>query len=112
MTQRRILAALVAAISLMCAPHVHAQGTKASPFQIVEATIDDIHAAYKSGRLTARQLVQGYLDRIAAYDKAGPTINSVITVNPRALEEADKLDAAFKASGFVGPMHGIPVVVK
>ena len=76
-------------------------------FQIVEATIDDIHAAYKSGRLTARQLVQGYLDRINAYDKGGPNINSIITLNPRALDDADRLDAAFKTSGFVGPLHGI-----
>jgi Asp-tRNA(Asn)/Glu-tRNA(Gln) amidotransferase A subunit family amidase len=78
----------------------------------METTIDEIHAAYKSGQLTARQLVQAYLDRIEAYDKKGPAINAIITVNPKALEEADRLDAAFKASGFVGPLHGIPVVVK
>jgi Asp-tRNA(Asn)/Glu-tRNA(Gln) amidotransferase A subunit family amidase len=51
--------------------------------------------------------------RINAYDKQGPTINCIITINPRALEEADALDVAFKRSGaFVGPMHGIPIVVK
>ena len=61
--------------------------------------------------MTARQLVQMYLDRIDAYDKNGPTINSVININPKALEEADKLDAAMR-SGFVGPLHGIPVVLK
>jgi Asp-tRNA(Asn)/Glu-tRNA(Gln) amidotransferase A subunit family amidase len=53
-----------------------------------------------------------YLDRIEAYDKNGPKINCVITVNPDALEQADKLDAAFKQSGPVGPLHGIPVAVK
>src|SRR5437764_10811073 len=84
----------------------------AATFQVVEATIDDIHAAFKSGKLTARRLVQGYLDRIDAYDKQGPNINSVITVNPSALEDADKLDAAFKRSGLIGPLHGIPVLVK
>ena len=72
----------------------------------------DIHAAYKAGTLTARQLVQTYLDRIDAYDKKGPAINSIISLNPKALEEADRLDAAFKASGFVGPLHGIPVIMK
>src|SRR5262249_59410348 len=82
------------------------------PVQIVETLIDDIHAAFKSGRLTARQLVQGSLDRINAYDKQGPTINSVITVNPNALPEADKLDEAFKRSGLVGTLHGITVLVK
>src|SRR5438270_7140546 len=103
---------LAMALSAMCAPSSYAQGGNASPpFQIVETSIDDIHAAYKAGTLTARQLVQGYLHRIDAYDKAGPKINSIITVNARALEDADKLDAAYKQSGFVGPLHGIPIVV-
>ena len=81
-------------------------------FKIVETTITDIHTAYKSGTLTARQLVQMYLDRIEAYDKKGPAINCIISLNPTALEEADRLDAAFKKTGFVGPLHGIPVVMK
>ena len=49
-------------------------------FNPVEATIDDIHAAYKSGQLTCRQLVQMYLDRIEAFDKKGPAINAIITI--------------------------------
>jgi len=81
-------------------------------FEVVETTISQVHAAYKSGRLTAHQLVQAYLDRINAYDKQGPKINCVISLNPKALEDADRLDAQFKASGMVGPMHGIPVLVK
>jgi amidase len=85
---------------------------RVNTFQIVEATIADIHAPYKDGALTARDLVQAYLHRIDAYDRKGPTINSVISVNPKALEEADRLDAAFKTSGPVGPLHGIPVLVK
>ena len=84
----------------------------AQAFNVVETTVADIHAAYKAGTLTARQLVQIYLDRIAAYDKKGPAINSIISLNPKALEEADRLDAAFKTSGFVGPLHGIPVIMK
>src|SRR5262245_28005838 len=100
------------AISLTCITLAQGQMQQSAPFQIVETSIDDIHAALKSGRLTVRQLVQGYLDRIEAYDKKGPTINSVITVNPNALEEADKLDAAYKRSGFVGPLHGVTVLVK
>jgi amidase len=81
-------------------------------FNILETTIDEIHAAYKSGQLTARRLVQMYLDRIEAYDKKGPAINAIISLNSKALEEADRLDAAFKASGFVGPLHGIPIIIK
>ena len=84
----------------------------AEPFEILEATIEDIHNAYQSGQLTARELVQLYLDRIEAYDRNGPLINSIINVNPQALEEADKLDAAFQSSGLVGPLHGIPVILK
>ncbi len=84
-----------------------------APFNVVEASIADIQEAYRSGRLTAHALVQMYLDRIEAYDKHGPTINSVITLNPKALEDADKLDAEFKRTGkFVGPLHGIPVLIK
>jgi Asp-tRNA(Asn)/Glu-tRNA(Gln) amidotransferase A subunit family amidase len=84
----------------------------AENFTLLEATIADIHAAYRSGALTARQLVEAYLDRIARYDRGGPKINALISLNPKALEEADRLDAAFRASGPVGPLHGIPVVVK
>jgi Asp-tRNA(Asn)/Glu-tRNA(Gln) amidotransferase A subunit family amidase len=82
------------------------------PFQLLEANIEDIHNAYRSRQLTARQLVQRYLDRIEAYDKNGPRINSIITVNPVALEDADRLDASLESSGFVGPLHGIPIIIK
>ena len=62
-----------------------------SRFQVVEKTIDDIHASMKSGNLTARELIQAYLDRIDAFDKKGPAINCIITLNSQALDEADKL---------------------
>jgi amidase len=82
-------------------------------FVLEEATIADVHAAYKSGTLTATQLVQSYLDRIRAYDQAGPKLNVVIFLNPRALEEAAALDEHFRKTGkFVGPLHGIPVLLK
>jgi amidase len=102
-------ALVFAAVLMSAAPITRAAD---APFQVVEASVDDIHAAMKAGKLTARQLVQMYLDRIEALDKKGPNINSVITVNAQALAEADKLDAAYKKSGFVGPLHGIPVLVK
>lgn len=86
--------------------------SQAKPFHLLEATVDDIHAAYKSRKLTSHQLIQLYLDRIEAYDKKGPGINAIITLNPRALEEADRLDAAFKTSGLTGPLHGIPIILK
>ena len=79
---------------------------------ILEATIEDIHDAYRSRKLTCRQLVQIYLDRIAAFDKHGPAINAIITINSKALEEAERLDRMFKGSSPVGPLHGIPIIVK
>ena len=82
-------------------------------FNLIEATIADVHAAFERGALTARELVELYLARIDAYDQKGPAINSLISINPRALEEARALDAAFKRDRtFVGPLHGIPIIVK
>src|SRR5690242_12051851 len=101
---------LLAAVLLL--PIVGDGQSTRSPLRIEEATVQSIHAAFRSGKLTSHQLVQMYLDRIEIYDKNGPKINSFITVNSKALEDADRLDAAFKKSGFVGPLHGIPVVIK
>jgi amidase len=81
-------------------------------FDLLETTIEKVHAAYRSGALTCRQLVQLYLDRIEAYDKHGPALNAIISINPDALKEADRLDEAFKSSGLAGPLHGIPIIIK
>jgi len=89
-------------------------GSRGQPevFNVVETTIEQVHSAYASGTLTARQLVQLYLDRIAAYDQQGPSINAIITINSDALEEAQRLDTAYQSSGLAGPLHGIPIIVK
>jgi amidase len=77
-------------------------------FDLIEATIADVHAAFRRGELTARELVELYLARIEAYDQKAPAINSLISINPRALDGASALDAAFKRDGrLVGPLHGI-----
>ena len=81
-------------------------------FDLLETTIADVHAAYRSGTLTCRRLVEMYLDRIQVYDRNGPAINAIISINAEALKEADRLDQAFQSSGFVGPLHGIPIIVK
>ncbi len=100
---------LLAFVQLVPRP-VSGQG---APPPVVELTIAQAQAAMREGRLTARQLVQAYLDRIAAIDRSGPTLNALIMVNPRALERADSLDAALRRTGrFVGPLHGVPVIVK
>src|SRR5438309_4612578 len=81
-------------------------------FHLMEATLDSIHSAMRAGQVTSRQLVQWYLDRIAAYDQQGPALNAVQMVNPRAVDEAEQLDAQFRSSGPRGPLHGIPVALK
>lgn len=81
-------------------------------FEPMEATVADITAAYAAGTTTCRALVEWYLARIEAFDRSGPGINSVITVNPDALSEADALDAAYRTDGPTGPLHGIPVLMK
>ncbi|MGW3627059.1 amidase [Streptomyces sp. NPDC000880] len=93
-------------------PLAKAGKAKDSGFELMEATVADVLRAYRNGRLTCRELVQQYLDRIAAYDKRGPAVNAVLTLNPRALEEADELDRRYRRSGPVGPLHGVPVVLK
>src|SRR6266478_10120257 len=88
---------------------------EAGAFRLIwtqEATIADILAAFKARELTCRQLVQMYLDRIAAYDRKGPVLNAIVMVNPNALATADALDAKFAQSGLGGPLHCVPVIVK
>ena len=78
-----------------------------------EITIAEIHRRYRDGSLTAVQLVQWYLDRIEALDRAGPKINAIISLNPDILSQARACDEALKRSGKLsGPMHGIPVLIK
>jgi Asp-tRNA(Asn)/Glu-tRNA(Gln) amidotransferase A subunit family amidase len=81
-------------------------------FDLPTATIADINAAFDAGALTAEKLVQLYLARIAAYDKHGPNINAVITLNPEALATARELDAERRTTGPRSPLHGVPVVLK
>lgn len=81
-------------------------------FDVVEATVDEIHDAMEAGELTSEELVNQYLDRIEAYDQKGPEVNAVITVNEDAAERAAELDETLSTEGLVGPLHGIPVLVK
>ncbi|MGQ1797905.1 amidase [Kocuria oceani] len=82
-------------------------------WDLEEATIASVQAAYRAREVSAREVVQGYLDRIAALDAAGPQLNAVITVSGTALEEADELDRRLEATGeLAGPLHGVPVLVK
>jgi amidase len=82
-------------------------------FDVLECTIAQVHSAYLDGRTTARAVTQAYLDRIDAYDRRGPYLNSLITVNRRALELGDLLDSELRTRGTLsGPLHGIPIILK
>ncbi|MCY4583154.1 MAG: amidase [Chloroflexi bacterium] len=78
----------------------------------VETTLDDIRQAFEAGELSSVELVRTYLDRIQALDRGGPGINSIIAINPKAIESAEALDAARAASGPKGLLHGVPVILK
>ncbi|MET0659425.1 MAG: amidase family protein, partial [Steroidobacteraceae bacterium] len=84
----------------------------AATFDLETAGVPDIQAAVDAGALTYEKLIKLYIARIEAYDKKGPALNSVITLNPKAIETARALDAEFKKSGRRSPLHGIPVLAK
>jgi amidase len=97
-----------------------AQGSAGTPgprhgedsFELEEATVADITAAFESGALTCVKLTQLYLARIAAYEDAGIRLNSITTINPDALRIAAELDRERRRSGPRSPLHGIPVLLK
>ena len=86
-----------------------AAAAEKKPFTIVEATIPEMQAALKAGRVTSRELVTLSLIRIATYEDK---INAILTVNPNALAEADERDRERKAGKVRGPLHGIPIALK
>jgi amidase len=79
---------------------------------MTELTILELQTGMQAGELTARSVTEMYLRRIAAIDQAGPTLNSVIEINPDALDVADALDTERRERGPRGPLHGIPVLLK
>jgi amidase len=103
--------AVLAAVGIACSPDPSAgeAADPAAPFTIVETGIPQLQSALQSGRVTSRQLVAQYLARIATYEDR---INAIITVNPRALEEADAMDRERAAGRVRGPLHGIPIALK
>jgi amidase len=103
---RRFIYPLLAAASFV------AGSVRAAEFNLSTATIADLQAAMDRGALTSEKLVSLYLARIAAYDQQGPKLNTIITLNPRALDEARALDAERKSKGVRSPLHGIVIVAK
>ena len=113
MTRHAQLAAvLLFAATSAVATNIAAAQSARRPFRIEEATIAQIHAAFKAKTLTCRALTKAYLDRIDALDKRGPAINAIVLTNPQALAVADSLDARYATGGPSGPLHCIPTIVK
>ncbi|MCK5076219.1 MAG: amidase [Calditrichia bacterium] len=82
------------------------------PFELDELTISDLQDAMKTGKYTARSICEMYLSRINEIDKHGPSLNSVLEINPDALAIADELDKERQSNKVRGPLHGIPVMIK
>jgi amidase len=82
---------------------------RSEPFTVVEASIPDMQRALEEGRVTSRQLVEQYLQRIALYEER---LNATLAVNPNALADADRLDEERRAGKVRGPLHGIPIALK
>lgn len=86
--------------------------TPAAVYPTEELSITEIQARMAAGELSAYSLVEGFLQRIEAIDRSGPTLNSIIELNPDALSEALRLDEERAAGRIRGPMHGVPVLLK
>ena len=79
---------------------------------IEELTITELQAGLRAGTYTARSLVEQYRERIESLDQKGPALNHIIELNPDALPIADQRDAERRAGRTVGPLHGMPILVK
>jgi amidase len=103
---------LVLTLLAGCTSSATAQNPLPNAFDVQEASVADIHAAFAAGTLTCRQLVGLYLDRIRAYDRGGPKLNTIIMINPKTLDAAAALDAQRQNSGRMETLHCIPVLLK
>ncbi|MEQ8359542.1 MAG: amidase [Cytophagales bacterium] len=107
------LSPLLVAIGLLVSCNAPQPGERTvSSFQFAEFDIAKLQKGYSEGEYTIEQVVQSYLDRIEAIDNAGPQLNSIIVINPDALEIARALDAEMKEGKLRGPLHGVPIVLK
>jgi Asp-tRNA(Asn)/Glu-tRNA(Gln) amidotransferase A subunit family amidase len=109
---RRFRAAAAICVCALAVAVVPGLTSQRRTFHLQEATIADVQAAVESGALTYERLVQLYLNRIAAYDKQGPTLRAVIAINPHAISAARSLDEERRTKGIRSALHGIPIAVK
>ena len=97
-----------------CKSDVKKTGTTEIPYNswLEEITITELQQGYKDGKYKVAEVVSAYLDRIIEIDKQGPSLNSIIFINPDALQIAEELDGEYAGGKIRGPMFGIPVVIK
>ena len=106
---KSLLAGTTIAVLVAASATISSQSKPAARFSVVEASIPEMQRALREGRITSRQLVEQYLIRIALYEEK---LNATLAVNPKALDEADRLDRERRAGKVRGPLHGIPVALK
>jgi len=106
---------LAATLLVMMVPQVRAADSPSHDehrFRFAEATVAQLQAAMRSGNLTSEQLTRAYIERILELDQQGPGVNSIVELNPDALAMARNADALRRQGHLLGPLHGIPVLLK
>lgn len=114
LTPFKILFLLLPLLQISCqSPSKNGPAPEEDSFRLLEMDITQIQQGYKDGSFTIQEVVQAYLDRMDELDKNGPALNSIILVNPDALQIAATMDKEMKQTGKIrGPLFGIPVVLK
>lgn len=112
--QMKIIPSLATAwfLAVLLITRLPCGGEERVAIPLEDATILQIHRAVAQGNLTFESLMSMYLQRIESYDKAGPSLNAILYLRPDAMEQARKMDEAYRENGFMGPLHGIPVLPK
>jgi amidase len=109
----RMAGRILILVSLLLVPFVaQADSKDKDKFPFLEATVAQLQAEMAAGSLTSQQLTRAYLERIQELDSTGPGVNSIIELNPDALEMARNADALRRKGVVLGPLHGIPVLLK
>ena len=106
-----IRAGVLGGLAAVAAPTLAASLAPQSS-ELEEATIAQLQEWMRSGRRSAREIAEGYLERVEKIDRRGPSINSVIETNPDALSIAAALDRERKSGRIRGPLHGVPILIK
>jgi amidase len=105
----RLLLTSIGLLLSACATIIPSQ--KPAGFSFIEATIDDIHVAIKNQSLDCEAITIGFLNRIKKYDKIS-NLNSIIYINPKAIEKAQVLDKKYLETEKMNSLHCVPIILK